>query len=263
MNFRGHSAVISFQSIACLTETIRQEHVYLEPNAIHLWGFKLDGSASCLARCRGWLDKRELDRAARRAQMSDREQFMFAHGGLRAVLSRYLGIDPDLVGYDLGESGKPMLTEELRVGSAITFNMSHAHGRALVAVSRAQEVGIDLELARSNVQAENLSRRFFSQSEHTSIMQSAPDQRASLFFRYWVAKEAVLKAQGIGLRGLTGCEITFETDGAGKDVRVLAQVDSPLSDTVRVRLLSCGPGWEAAVAAQHLDRVRSCPLEQE
>ncbi len=94
-------------------------------------------------------------------------------------------------------------------------------------------------------------------------MQSAPDQRASLFFRYWVAKEAVLKAQGIGLRGLTGCEITFETDGAGKDVRVLAQVDSPLSDTVRVRLLSCGPGWEAAVAAQHLDRVRSCPLEQE
>ncbi len=254
---------ISFQSLERVTGAERQDHIALELNAVHLWGIELDGSASCLARCREWLDEQERDRAARRVRTGDREQFVFAHAGLRAVLSRYLGIAPDLVAFDLGESGKPMLTEELRVGSAITFNMSHAHGRALVAVSRAQEVGIDLELARSNVQAENLSKRFFSHSEHTAIMQSAPDQRAALFFRYWVAKEAVLKAHGIGLRGLTGCEITFETDGAGKDVRVLAQIDSPLSDTVRVRLLSCGPGWEAAVAAQHLDRVWSCPLEQE
>jgi 4'-phosphopantetheinyl transferase len=256
MRIPEHSAVISFQSIACLAELKRQDHIHLEPNSIHLWGVKLDGSASCLTQCREWLNERERDRAARRVRTGDREQFVFAHGGLRAVLSRYLGVGPDLVGFDRSESGKPMLAKELRDRSEITFNLSHAHGRALMAVSRAQEVGIDLELVRSDVPVENLSRRFFTQSEYTTIMQSAPEQRAAIFFRYWVAKEAVLKAQGIGLRGLTGCEIILGRDGVGKDVRI--QVDSRLLDPLRVRLLSCEPGWEAAVAAQNLDRVKQC-----
>ena len=261
MNIRQHSAVISFQSIVCLAEAKRQDPIDLEPYTIHLWGFKLDGSASCLARCREWLDERERNRAARRVRTDDRTQFVFAHGGLRAVLSRYLGIDPDLVGYDLGESGKPMLTGDLHARSAITFNLSHAHGRALVAISKAQEVGIDLESVRSDVQAENLSRRFFSQSEHTTIMQSAPDQRAALFFRYWVAKEAVLKAHGIGLRGLAGCEIMFGTDGAGKDVH--GRVDSRILDPIQVMLLSCDNGWQAAVAARNLERVKERSSNQE
>ncbi len=256
MRIREHSGVISFQSIACLVETTRQEHIHLEPNTIHLWGVTLDGSASCLARCREWLDEVERDRAARRVRIGDREQFVFAHGGLRAVLSRYLGVSPELVKFDRSDRGKPMLAEELRDRSAITFNLSHAHGRALVAVSRAQEVGIDLEPVRSDVQVENLSRRFFTQSEHTTIMQSAPDQRAAIFFRYWVAKEAVLKAQGIGLGGLTGCEITLGTDGVVKDVRV--RVDSRLLNPLRVQLLSCEPGWAAAVAAQNLDWMKPC-----
>lgn len=261
MRIRDHGVVISFQSIARLAETTRQDHIHLEPNTIHLWGVQLDGPARCLARCREWLDEHERDRAARRIQAGDREQFVFAHGGLRAVLSRYLGVDPDLVRFDRGESGKPMLVKELRDPSAITFNLSHAHGRALVAVSRVQEVGIDLERVRSDVPIENLSKRFFSHSEHTTIMQSAPNQRAAIFFRYWVAKEAVLKARGIGLRGLAGCEIMFGTEDAGKDVDV--RVDSQLLDELKVMFLSCDNGWEAAVAARDVHRVMQCGSQSE
>lgn len=256
---RDHSVVISFQSIARLAEITRQDHIHLEPNAIHLWGVTLDGSDPCLARCREWLDERERDRAARFVRAGDRERFVFAHGGLRAVLSRYLGVGPDLVGFDHGESDKPMLAKELRGPSAITFNLSHAYGRALIAVSRGQEVGIDLERVRSDVPVENLSRRFFTQSEHSIIMQSAPEQRAVIFFRYWVAKEALLKAQGIGLRGLAECEIILGTDGVGKDVQV--QVSSHLHDRLRVRLLPCENGWEAAIAARELGQVRLCGFE--
>jgi len=247
---------ISFQSIERVTGAERQDHIALELNAVHLWGIELDGSAHCLERCAGWLDEVERHRAARLVREEIRKRYVLAHGGLRAVLSRYLGINPDVVSLDRSATGKPFLTRELRDRSAITFNLSHAHGRALVAVSRAQEVGIDLEPVRSDIQVENLSRRYFTQSEHTTIMQSAPDQRSAIFFRYWVAKEAVLKAQGIGLSGLTGCEITLGADGVGKDVRV--RVDSRLLDPLRVQLLSCEPGWEAAVAAQNLDRVMQC-----
>lgn len=170
------------------------------------------------------------------------------------MLSRYLGIGPDSVCFDRSASGKPMLARELRDRFAITFNLSHAHGRALLAVSRAQEIGIDLELVRPDIQVEQLSKRFFAPQEHTAVLQSAAEQRTAVFFRYWVAKEAVLKAQGIGLRGLSGCEITLEADHGGKVVQV--RVDSNLLDTMNVQLLSCDDGWEAAVAAQDLERVK-------
>jgi 4'-phosphopantetheinyl transferase len=248
--------LISFQSIERLADAKHQDPMGLEPNAVHLWGIELDGASLCLERCAGWLDELERQRAARLVREDLRRHYVIAHGVLRAVLSRYLDVSPELVEFDRSETGKPMLARELRDRSEITFNLSHAHGRALMAVSRAQEVGIDLELVRSDVPVENLSRRFFTQSEYTTIMQSAPEQRAAIFFRYWVAKEAVLKAQGIGLRGLTGCEIILGTDGVGKDVRI--QVDSRLLDPLRVRLLSCEPGWEAAVAAHNLDRVMQC-----
>jgi 4'-phosphopantetheinyl transferase len=175
------------------------------------------------------------------------------------VLSRYLGVGPDVVGFDHGKSGKPMLAKELRDPSAITFNLSHAHGRALIAVSRAQEIGVDLEPVRSEVPVENLSRRFFSHSEHTMIMQSAPEQRPAIFFRYWVAKEAVLKAQGVGLRGLADCEIMREGDRV--DMEVQTRLGSQFTNPWRVRLLPCEKGWEAAVAAPRLDSIQQCGLE--
>lgn len=261
MRIRDHSSVISFQPIARIAETTRQDHVHLEPNTIHLWGITLDGPARCLTRCLQWLDGQERERADRRVRAGDREQFVFAHGGLRAVLSRYLGIIPDLVGFDHSDSGKPMLVQELRDPSPITFNLSHAHGRALIAVSKGQEVGVDLESVRSEVDAAALSERYFTRPEHTAIMRAPEEQRTTRFFRYWVAKEALLKAQGIGLRGLSDCEILLEADGVGTNIH--AHLGTHFSNPLRVRLLPCEKGWEAAVAAQDVDRVRLCGSQPE
>lgn len=251
--------LISFPSIEPVISAECQHLIKLEPKSVHLWGITLDGSAHCLTQCREWLDERERDRSTRLVRAKDREQFVFAHGGLRAVLSRYLGVGPDLVGFDRSKSGKPMLAKELRDPSAITFNLSHAHGRALIAVSQGQEVGVDLEFVRPDIEVAKLSERYFTRSEHRAIMQLPQEQRATRFFRYWVAKEAVLKAQGIGLRGLTGCEIMLGVDGVDTEVqpRLGAQFTNPL----RVRLLPCEKGWEAAVAASRLDSIQQCGLE--
>jgi len=255
----GH-ALISFQSLERVADTSRQHQIRLAPNTIHLWGIELDGSRRCLERCTGWLDEVERHRAARLVREDTRQRYMLAHGGLRAVLSRYLGIHPDVVSFDRSETGKPFLTRELRDRSAITFNLSHAHDRALIAVSQAQEVGVDLEFIRADVEVAKLSERYFTRAEHTAIMQSPAEQRASRFFRYWVAKEALLKAQGIGLRGLSDCEIGLETDGVDMEVRTRLGAQFP--DTLWVRLLPCERGWEAAVAAQKVDSIKQCGLEQ-
>ena len=258
--FRDGHALISFQSLERVTDTSRQGQIRLAPNTVHLWGIELDGSRRCLERCTGWLDEGERHRAARLVREDTRQRYVLAHGGLRAVLSRYLGVTPDVVSLDRSGTGKPFLTRELRDRSAITFNLSHAHNRALIAVSQAQEVGVDLEFIRSDVEVAKLSERYFTRDEHMAIMQATEEQRASRFFRYWVAKEALLKAQGIGLRGLSACEICLETDGVDMEVRTRLGAQFP--DTLQVRLLPCEKGWDAAVAAQRLDSVQQCCLKQ-
>ena len=177
------------------------------------------------------------------------------------MLRKYLGALPDKIVLGRSATGKPFLTGDLRDRFAITFNLSHAHGRALIAVSKGQEIGVDLELVRSDVEVTKLSERYFTRSEHTTIMQTAEKQRAARFFRYWVAKEALLKAQGIGLQGLSDCEIFLEAEGVDTEVRARLGVQFP--DTLRVRLLPCEKGWEAAVAAPRLDSVKQFDLEQQ
>ena len=174
--------------------------IAIEDRTIHVWGFSLEGSLSFVERCRAWLSGDERGRAARFIRPQDRVRFVLAHGGLRAVLSRYLGIGPDAVGMNRNEAGKPSLARIRNDQPTISFNMSHAHGRVLIAISTVQEIGVDLERVRSDVEVEKLSQRYFSPSEHATIMQLTQEQRAAGFFRYWVAKEAVLKAQGVGLR---------------------------------------------------------------
>jgi 4'-phosphopantetheinyl transferase len=256
---QGNKVLIPFTSIERLADTSRQDQIRLDENAVHLWGVELDGSRRCLERCMGWLDEGERLRAARLVREDIRRRYILAHGGLRALLSRYLGINPDVVALDRSATGKPSLSGELRARSAITFNLSHAHDRALIAVSQAQEVGVDLEFVREDIEVANLSDRFFTRSEHTSIMQVPEEQRATRFFRYWVAKEALLKAQGIGLQGLPDCEIFLEADGSDTDVR--ARLGAQFPHPLRVLLLPCEKGWEAAVAAQHVNLVKQCGPE--
>jgi len=251
--------LISFLSIERLADTSRQDHICLEPDSVHLWGIELDGSQRCLERCSGWLDDVERHRAARLVREDTRQRYMLTHGGLRAVLSRYLGVNPDVVALDRSATGKPFLKNELRDRLPITFNLSHAHDRALIAISKGQEVGVDLEFVRTDIEVANLSQRFFTPSEHAAIMQATEERRATRFFRYWVAKEALLKAQGIGLGGLPDCEIVFEADGVDTDVR--ARLGARFPNTLRVRLLPCEKGWEAAVAAQRLGAVKQCGLD--
>ncbi|MEK6586274.1 MAG: 4'-phosphopantetheinyl transferase superfamily protein, partial [Nitrospirota bacterium] len=132
---------------------------------------------------------------------------------------------------------------------------------ALIAVSQAQEVGVGLECVRSEVEVAKLSKRYFTRSEHTAIMEAPDEQRATRFFCYWVAKEALLKAQGIGLRGLSDCEVCIEGDGVNMEVQ--ARLGAQFTDTLQVRLLPCETGWEAAVAAQSVDSVIQFDLGQQ
>jgi 4'-phosphopantetheinyl transferase len=74
-------------------------------------------------------------------------------------------------------------------------------------VVAARPVGIDIE--RMRPPAEGLYPRIATPAEWRLAPQA---EHTRLFHRVWTAKEAVLKAEGIGLRGLSRCRVTAIPD---------------------------------------------------
>jgi 4'-phosphopantetheinyl transferase len=221
----------------------------IPPKSVHVWSFFLETSSACLERCACMLSRAERARADRFVHAGSRNDFIVAHGVLRVLLARYMQLPPSTLAFSQGAHGKPALASASDNGSVISFNMTHSHGRALIAVSDGREVGIDLEQVNPDVRALAIARRYFCNSELAAIEAAAPAVQAQRFFRYWVAKEAVLKGQGIGLRfPIDKFEIQF--DARCRDARVRTLDDSRLADDWRIRMLPVQGDWTGAVAAR-------------
>jgi phosphopantetheinyl transferase len=86
----------------------------------------------------------------------------------------------------------------------IDFSVSSSGRIAVCAVSR-DDVGVDVESVRLDIQWEPVARQFFSAAERDAIQRLGP--RA--FFVAWTLKEALIKARGTTLsRCLHGLDVT-------------------------------------------------------
>lgn len=229
----------------------------LSPYSIRICAFNLAAPDEVRARCREWLSRAEEDRAARFRFEQDRDWYVVAHGVLRYVLGFYCGIEPPYIEIEQDANGKPRLTKEAAGNRSIAFSLSHSRGRALVAVAEGREVGVDLEPIRNDVEHLRLAERFFSPAERRAIAGAPPGRQAAAFFRHWVAKEAVLKAIGVGLQfPLERCEVTIAEDERTASVRWRDAAGVESSWTVR--FLPLEAGWIGAVAALGTDWSVEC-----
>lgn len=89
--------------------------------------------------------------------------------------------------------------------NGVFWSLSHKIGW-VAAVAAPVAVGIDIETVRPY--RAGLEQRIADEYE----WQLAGQIDKRLFFRYWTAKEAVLKAIGVGITGLSRCRITAIVD---------------------------------------------------
>lgn len=164
----------------------------LGPGEVHLWRAALQGEPEEYS---GILSPEEWVRAGRFHFERDRRRYVAAHGLLRIILSKYTGIAADELRFGAGPHGKPLLEPNF---TGLQFNLSHSDDLMLLAVSRAREVGVDLELMREGVPYESLAAHYFPPGEAWQIRTSPPAERAGLFYEAWTSTEARLKAAGTG-----------------------------------------------------------------
>ena len=175
-------------------------------DVIHVWSTELDAPDS---RWAASLDADEAARARRFHFEHDRRHYTAARGCLRLLLGRYLDVPSGAVRFSYGTHGKPQLADASR---DIRFNVSHSHGRALLAFTRGRDVGIDLEAgARLGDDWPGLVRRVFSTREQAELAALPVEQKRLAFLNGWTRKEAYLKATGLGItEGLQSIEVTLD-----------------------------------------------------
>jgi hypothetical protein len=108
----------------------------LAPDEVHVWRIRLVRPAEVVARLGRTLAPEERAKAARFRFEKDRDQYTVGRGTLRAILGRYLEIEPARLEFRSEAYGKPALGVGGGQGEGLRFNLAHSHGLALLAVAR-------------------------------------------------------------------------------------------------------------------------------
>lgn len=208
------------------------------PGTVHVWRFDLDAEAPP-----DFLAADEHARADRFHFERDARRWRAGRSLLRQMLGDYLRTDPAALELQAGPFGKPCLPN-----SRLRFSVSHSDAVLLLAFAWDQEVGIDVERLRDDFVPEKLAAQVFSPCEHAALSAVPPGKRHAAFLSQWTAKEAYVKALGLGLSfPLTQLTLVpiAETDCyAAEDT---AQAGAPADISVyRLPLL---PGYAASLAA--------------
>ena len=170
----------------------------LVENEIHLWRASLDIDADKIRGLEALLQPDECGRAARFRFPEHRAHFIAARGILRSILGIHLGCLPQDLRFAYGEHGKPNLAEP--AGTRIEFNLSHSASLAIYAVTLGRRVGVDVERIKPDGSWLRIAEQYFTAPEAAALAALPEEAMRNQFFEMWAAKEARLKALGVGLR---------------------------------------------------------------
>lgn len=161
-----------------------------------VWRVDLDAGADALAAATSLLAAPERARVEEVRRPESRRRRTVARGALRIVLARALRTGPHDVAIEPGEHGKPHVAAP---PAELRFSVAHSGDLALIALHPRCAVGVDLERIAESGRRRGLARRIAAQSEAAELDREVDARGERALYERWVAKEAILKAAGVGL----------------------------------------------------------------
>jgi len=210
---------------------------------VDVWCHDGRGRSAAEARARA----REATTAEEARALDGSTSRLVARAFVRKVLASYDGsVRAREIAFEVGARGKP------RVGAPVAaagraFSVSHCDGLIAVCVSASGEVGVDVEDENRRVGSDvmRLARRWLSAREVDYLLGAEDaDARARAFMRLWCAKEAYVKALGLGIAGRPFRE--FDVD--------LGRASGDAAATVELRDGAVGDAWRVALFRPHPER---------
>jgi 4'-phosphopantetheinyl transferase len=224
----------------------RRASVALGPNEVHVWTGWLDGATPQSDSLEGLLAADERERAQRLGEPQVRRRFVARRALRRRILAGYVGCAPERLELRSDPRGRPSLGGG---GDPPAFSTSHSAGLAVVAVSRAAALGVDVERVSATVDPLEVAERFFSAREIAELRAAPPPERRERFFALWTAKEAYAKAVGEGL--LLPLDRIEPSCGRGEPPGFRSlPCDAASAAPWRLRLFVPAPGWIGALVAR-------------
>jgi 4'-phosphopantetheinyl transferase len=196
------------------------------------------------------LDAGEQARVASLHRDDDRRRFVSAHVLLRLLLSQTTGLPGSTFAFAYwcdrcaGAHGKPHVVAS--PGARVMHvSIAHAGDRVVVAVTSLGPVGVDVEPAGA-ADFDRFDAVALTATERAQLRKLPADQQAAAATSWWVRKEAVLKATGLGMSvAPEDIEISPPTDAP----RLIAwRTGDPPSPPARLTDLALGAGYVGCVA---------------
>jgi 4'-phosphopantetheinyl transferase len=136
----------------------------------------------------------------------------------RRMLAEQLHLKSHQVYLTKDERGRPALdTNRMNSCSAardLDFSCSHSENLFAVGTIEQGRIGIDIEVIQSEVAVSMISCRELCEAERAWILALPEDEQPMAFYQCWTAKEALLKALGLGVSfGMEQIEILRDETG--------------------------------------------------
>jgi 4'-phosphopantetheinyl transferase len=221
----------------------------LAAEAVHLWGWRLDSLPIELAAHIRLLSDAEVQRMHAFHFAEDRARYALTHAHLRRILSAYLKRPPSQIAFAVSAFGKPAVAGE----ASFHFSLSHSQSVAVVAITREGPVGVDVEDVRP-IEAE-VAAGHFSAAELADLGSLPGEAWLAGFYRCWTRKEAILKAEGVGLhRALDEFDVSLLPNAPPQ----LLGTRKPFLYPWQLHDVPPSAGTAGALATAHRNAVVSC-----
>ncbi len=192
----------------------------------------------------------EIVRAERISDPDQRRLWRASHIALRDILERSCGPAARRVPFVSAAGGRPELAPQLETGVAdaagnrVTFSLSHTADVALIGISRAGPIGVDIEVLHTRSFPEARRQKIEAIAIDIAGGRALPEDCDRRLLQAWTRVEALSKADGRGvLHTLRSAGGTIHGD-TGKSV-----------GSLEVRDLEVGVGFCASVAGRRLEDV--------
>ncbi|MBL6933629.1 MAG: 4'-phosphopantetheinyl transferase superfamily protein [Rhodospirillales bacterium] len=164
----------------------------------HVWTLRIDPDDNGIEQFREILSGQEKARLEKIAHERNRREYIAAHALTRLMLSHFSDVSAADWRFDAGDHGRPELTTRFR-NLGLRFNISHTRGMVACAITKVDDIGVDVECQERPGRLADIAERKFSRPEIIFFASASEAERQKVFFSFWTLKESYIKAIGKGL----------------------------------------------------------------